>query len=78
MVSSVYVCFVIRKHDMFKTNQHTKNAEFSYRRGPHRVAVEECANTALVTYYLRLEARQSLCLFCKSKAELLLQVLLRC
>lgn len=45
MASSVYVCFVIRKHDMFKTNQPTKKAEFSYGRGPHRVAVEQCKHS---------------------------------
>lgn len=55
-----------------------QKVEFSYRKGPHCVAVEECANTALVTYYLKLEARQSLCLFCKSKAKLLPPVMLRC
>lgn len=33
MVSSMYVCFVTRKHDMFKTNQQTKSG-FQLQKGP--------------------------------------------
>lgn len=51
---------------------------WSCRGNPRCTVVEECANTALVTYYLKPEARQSLCLFCKSKAKSSLQIVLRC
>ena len=63
MVWSVYTCFVIWNHGMFKTNQPTESG-VRLQQDPSCVEVEECTR-AINDSLPWTEARQSLCLFCK-------------